>query len=387
MANKPSNPLELWASFLHSDEETLECRSGPDDQSEMLTLNGDEVQRVCSSSFRARCDATNTQSPHQLAEYISAKAKEKFRESLSSSSLQDCANRDCIAPFKTKEIVLGKLLGSGQFSQVYKIKSFRLDEGMTTSAKEEETRQRMKGRERYRMTKKSTYALKHLRPRLADDHKPTHYAQFASDIVQEAEFLAVLQHPNIIKLRGISHLDSKGFNQGPKGYFLIIDRLNETLAKRIARWKKSTKRRSLDFLHSIKSGSKDFAVISTVLLSQQLEILLQIAAALAYLHEKNVMFRDLKPENVGFDIRGDVKLFDFGLAKILPGNSDPYEDSYKMSIAGTPRYMSPEILCQSQCNLKADVYTFSMVMWEVLSLERPFSFVRNQEALFNHVGT
>jgi serine/threonine protein kinase len=55
-----------------------------------------------------------------------------------------------------------------------------------------------------------------------------------------------------------------------------------------------------------------------------------------YLHENNIIYRYTKPQNVGFDVRGDLKLFDFGLAKLLPSN-DNYQDTYKLSMAGTPR--------------------------------------------------
>ena len=57
-----------------------------------------------------------------------------------------------------------------------------------------------------------------------------------SDLALEAEFLAKLDHPNIIKLRGLTHSGAAGFANGPCGYFLIIDRLFETLKERIKRW-------------------------------------------------------------------------------------------------------------------------------------------------------
>eukprot|EP00985_Skeletonema_marinoi_P027460 scaffold22555_cov119-Skeletonema_marinoi.AAC.1 len=119
----------------------------------------------------------------------------------------------------------------------------------------------------------------------------------------------------------------------------------------------------------------------------QWDVCLRIAAALDYLHEKNIIFRDLKPANVGFDVRGDVKLFDFGLATIVSPEGDPYEDTFEMSGAGSPRYMSPEVLKgePDPYNLKADVYTFSIVVWQILSLQQPFSFVQSRDELVDHV--
>ena len=52
----------------------------------------------------------------------------------------------------------------------------------------------------------------------------------------EAELLSILNHPNIIRLRGSTHSGVAGFANGPKGYFLIIDRLTETLDQRIKLW-------------------------------------------------------------------------------------------------------------------------------------------------------
>ena len=99
----------------------------------------------------------------------------------------------------------------------------------------------------------------------------------------------------------------------------------------------------------------------------QMKILSDIAGAMAFLHSQNIVLRDLKTENCGFDSSGSIKLFDFGLAARLPAacrddgisNSDTSNsnhrhhtnimkeqgtsDQYKFSIeGGTLRYMSPE---------------------------------------------
>ena len=69
----------------------------------------------------------------------------------------------------------------------------------------------------------------------------------------EAEMLASLNHPNIIKLRGITHSGAAGFSKGPSGYFLIIDRLFETLDQRIRRWRDQHKSHG-----PTKKGRKSF---------------------------------------------------------------------------------------------------------------------------------
>ena len=59
-----------------------------------------------------------------------------------------------------------------------------------------------------------------------------------------------------------------------------------------------------------------------------------------------ILFRDLKPDNVGFDIRGDAKIFDFGLAKELHPQDKVGADQFRLSgVTGSRRYMAPEGAC------------------------------------------
>ena len=71
-------------------------------------------------------------------------------------------------------------------------------------------------------------------------------------------------------------------------------------------------------------------------------------------------------------------MFDFGLSRFMPQYShgqeyDAYDEVYEMSGAGTLRYSPPEVIFEKQYNLKAYVYTFSVVLWEMMCLKQPFS--------------
>lgn len=85
--------------------------------------------------------------------------------------------------------------------------------------------------------------------------------------------------------------------------------------------------------------------------------------------------RDLKPDNIGFDIQGTVKLFDFGLAKELDDSfkSGACPECYELTgNTGSMRYMSPEVALRVPYHLSADVYSFGLLLWQICSLEVPF---------------
>ena len=89
--------------------------------------------------------------------------------------------------------------------------------------------------------------------------------------------------------------------------------------------------------------------------------------------------------HVTTSVRGDVKIFDFGLARFLPEGGDPYNDTFEKSGAGSPRYMAPECLDEDKYNMKADVYTFALVFWEMLTGQAPYSFLHTWENLYYYV--
>jgi serine/threonine protein kinase len=189
-------------------------------------------------------------------------------------------------------------------------------------------------------------------------------------LVQEAIILQKLPpHPNIIKLFGVSSnlgCESTGF--------LLLQRVRETLDEVLFRsrlrgsFRKQVKwpiflsfdlehRKEQERSHHLQQRSR----IQTLALG--------LARAMTFVHHNGVLYRDLKPSNVGIDYQGQARLFDFGFARTF----EEEQGHLLTAMVGTPRYMSPEVACShGKYGFPADVHSFAMVLWEILVLRKPF---------------
>ncbi|KAL5105866.1 Mitogen-activated protein kinase kinase kinase 12 [Taenia crassiceps] len=95
----------------------------------------------------------------------------------------------------------------------------------------------------------------------------------------------------------------------------------------------------------------------------------QIAQGMNYLHSHKVVHRDLKSPNILISEDGQLKISDFGVSKEFT------ENSTKMSFAGTVAWMAPEIMRGEPCSFKVDVWSFGVIVWEILTCEVPFNGV------------
>ncbi len=114
---------------------------------------------------------------------------------------------------------------------------------------------------------------------------------------------------------------------------------------------------------------------------ERLNLLLQVAQAVAHAHARLVVHRDLKPGNILVTDEGQVRLLDFGVAKLMEGSGT--QDSELTRQAGsayTPQYASPEQVRGEPLGLASDVYSLGVVAYELLAGARPYRLKRGSPA-------
>ncbi|KAJ9546048.1 hypothetical protein OSB04_025755 [Centaurea solstitialis] len=113
-----------------------------------------------------------------------------------------------------------------------------------------------------------------------------------------------------------------------------------------------------DFLHK-QRGQFDVPAI--------LKIAIHVSKGMNYLHENNIIHRDLKSANLLMDENGIVKVSDFGVARVQN------KSSVMTAETGTYRWMAPEVIEHRPYNHKADVFSFGIVLWELLTQKLPYT--------------
>jgi tRNA A-37 threonylcarbamoyl transferase component Bud32 len=105
---------------------------------------------------------------------------------------------------------------------------------------------------------------------------------------------------------------------------------------------------------------------------QALTIVPKICEALQFAHQQGVVHRDIKPENILLDRQGQVKIADFGIAKILAPGAQDFSLTGGKDVVGTPHYMAPEQIEQpAKVDHRADIFSLGVVFYEMLTGELP----------------
>jgi serine/threonine protein kinase len=97
-----------------------------------------------------------------------------------------------------------------------------------------------------------------------------------------------------------------------------------------------------------------------------------IAVGMCYLHEHNIIHRDLKVDNILLDDKFRPWISDFGLSKVMPSGPELQRALEMTQNIGTPLYMAPELAIEGEYGTPVDVYAYGMILYEIFTLKKPF---------------
>ncbi len=194
-------------------------------------------------------------------------------------------------------------------------------------------------------------ALKLLHPHLAQDENL--FKRFRNEVLVARS----LSHPNIVRLHDIGKTD-EGFS------YISMEFVDGTSLKERIQRPGNTAEETLSF-------------------EESLPIYYQILNAVAYAHGKGIIHRDLKPANVLLSKSGDVKLADFGTARITRADTSLTQTG---EMIGTPDYMAPEQIRGEKLDSACDIYALGIMGYELAVGERPYVADSSVAVAFKHLS-
>lgn len=188
-------------------------------------------------------------------------------------------------------------------------------------------------------------ALKVMSPALTTD------PNFTDRFMREGRTIAQLNHPGIVTI-----------------YDIAVDDFNHYIA-----------------MEYLKGASLKQRIKNCLPIDQALDVLHQVTSALEYAHEKGIVHRDVKPENIMFRDAGtgEAVLTDFGIAK---SNAHQTQLTSAGMIVGTPRYMSPEQADGRGANPQSDIYALGVVLHEMITGRAPYGGKESLAVLYSHIN-
>ncbi|KAK9158797.1 hypothetical protein Scep_005371 [Stephania cephalantha] len=181
---------------------------------------------------------------------------------------------------------------------------------------------------------------------MEQDIHPIHFKEF----LREVALMKRLRHPNIVLFMGAV--------TKPPNLSIVTEYLSRGSLYRL--------------LH--KSGVREMLDMR-----RRLSMAYDVANGMNYLHRRNppIVHRDLKSPNLLVDMKYTVKVCDFGLSRLK-------ENTFlsSKSAAGTPEWMAPEVLRDEPSNEKSDIYSFGVILWELVTMQLPWSNLTQAQVVF-----
>jgi len=158
--------------------------------------------------------------------------------------------------------------------------------------------------------------------------------------LQEAQVMARSTHPNIIQVHDLEQVGAANY--------IILEYVKG---------------------HSLR----DWVARSRIPLPQVFAIMHSVLQALDYAHRHAIVHRDMKPENVLISDEGDVKVADFGIARLTDDSGGGSTATKTGTTVGTPQYMSPEQVASSKVDGRSDLYSAGIMLYELVCGRPPFT--------------
>jgi|CXWL01.1.fsa_nt_gi serine/threonine-protein kinase len=162
--------------------------------------------------------------------------------------------------------------------------------------------------------------------------------QFRARFFREAQSAGILSHPRLVTIHDVVE------NDGTGGSFIAMEYVRGTNLKQILQ---EEKRLELEFVA---------------------EVIAQVADGLDYAHSHGVVHRDIKPANILIDVNREVKITDFGIARLEAATNLTHDGQ----LIGTPNYMAPEQIKGETTDHRADIFSLGVVLYEMLAGDKPF---------------
>ena len=168
----------------------------------------------------------------------------------------------------------------------------------------------------------------------------------------ESRAIAMLSHPNIVSIYDVGHSD----DVGDAIEYIVMELIDGITLKQYIK-----KRGQLNWKESLHFSA-------------------QIAKALAHAHEKGIIHRDIKPQNIMLLKDGTIKVADFGIAALQNSMGDSDE------ALGSVHYMAPEQSKGAAADARSDIYSLGVVMYEMLTGQYPYTGETPEEIAIKHIN-